>query len=106
MSSYYQENISLEQAMYMELPNNTRVWDVPGFQVKGKDIPENAVINRIFVESHLTGNTSVEAMFTVEGELGIFTASIAVYPEFDLEKLQKEFPNLFKLTGSLCAFDK
>lgn len=106
MTRFYKDNISLSEALTMELPDTTRVWDVDGLQVEYKDIPKKAVVSRTFVQSHMKGSTSVEIMFTVAGKPGVFIDSVAVYPEFDLEKLKKDFPNLFKLTGSLCAYDK
>ncbi len=104
MASFHKDNISLSEALTMELPHIVRVWDVPGLQVQDKDIPGNADVDTTFVMSHKDSKTCVGVMYTVEGDKGSHMTTVAEYPALDIGKLEKDFPSLFKLTGRLYAF--
>ena len=104
MASYHKDNISLSEALTMELPHVVRTWGVPGPQVQSKEIPVNANVYHTFVMSHKDSKTCVGVMYTLQGERSVYSKSIAEYPVLDIEILEKDFPSLFKLTGNLSAF--
>jgi len=104
MASYHEYNISLTTAMTTDRPNTTRVWDVPGLEVQDKDIPPTADVDRTFVMNHKDSKACVGVMYTLEGDKYSHMATVAEYPQLDIKKLEKDFPELFKLTGTLYAF--
>lgn len=104
MANYPQSTISLSDALTMELPYVTRVWAVPGLQVQNKVIPlDNANVARTFVMSHKDSKTCVGVTFTFEGNKGYYIGILKEYSELNIEILEKDFPELFKLTGNLFA---
>lgn len=104
MASYYQKSVSLSNAMAVDIPYITRIWSVEGLQVQWKSLPEKSHVNKTFVMKHADGNTTVGIEYTVEGFPATFMKSIAKFPQFNLDTLQKEFESLFQLTGNLYAF--
>lgn len=104
MANFHKDNISLSEALTMDLPHVVRTWGVPGLQVQSKEIPANANVDHSFVMNHKDSKTCVGVMYTLQGERSVYMRSIAEYPKLDIEKLEKDFPGLFKLTGNLSAF--
>lgn len=104
MASYHKDNVSLSDALTMNLPHITRVWDVPGCNVRGKEIPKNAKVSHTFVMSRKAGKTTVGIEYTLKGDPGCYMTSVIEYSELDIKQLEKDFPLLFKLKGHLYAF--
>lgn len=104
MASYHQENISLIEAMTMNLPYRTRVWHTPGLNIENTFLTKNANVKSTFVMLPSNGSTVVGVEYTIEGDPATYINTTKQFPQLELEKLQKEFPKLFVLKGQLQAF--
>ena len=50
------------------------------------------------------GETNVGVQYTIDDDHVVYMKTVAKFDQFKLEELQKEFSELFKLTGNLYAF--
>ena len=73
MSSFYKENIRLQEAMSMDIQQKLRVWEVriwetPGAQVQGDDLPKGAKVSETFVMKLDDYCWKVGMNWTIEGD--------------------------------------
>lgn len=102
MANYHKDNISLSEAMTMELNQLFRNWRTSGAQVPFDGLPDNATWTGTSVSKDPDGKVGLHIHFTVPDESPFCVATIASFST--LEELKEKFPNLFELTGYLFAF--
>jgi len=102
MVSYHHDHIKLQEAMTMELKQNFREWDISGLHVEDEDIPKDANVSTTFVMQFPNGLIKLGIFWKVENDM--FPHSSIIAEVSKLEELQKKFPHLFELEGSLYAF--
>ena len=104
MAFYDKDNISLEQAMNMELTQLFRVWRTPGIHFS-YDLPEGARhIRTLITKSYdrtMSVHISVHIHFAIPGGSCFNVATVSSFTS--LKELKDTFPKLFELTGYLYA---
>ena len=107
MAYYRKSNISLEEAMSIEHHDISRVWvvsELKKLKIQLPGLPSNAKVLDTYVTKRADGNTFVGVHYTMGEDPTPYNMSTK-FPQFELDKLQKEFPDLFKLTGNLYIFE-
>lgn len=101
MNNYQQKNIYLEQAMNAEasLKSLCTVWNTPGNQVDRQENSTNQITAETFVMKTFHTPFILGVRFFIEGQQ--YSGTVAQF--FSLEEMQKNYPELFELEGSLHA---
>ncbi len=102
VSGYYRDNIKLQEAMDMELKYNIRVWAIVGLYFEIQDIPQNVNVSKTFVRKNSDKDIVVEIEWHFVGAEETYIAPVKEFSK--LEEVQRKFPQLFELIGSLYAF--
>ena len=100
--TYCTNNISLQDAMTMDLSHSRRAWCVSGNHISD-DLCDNMGTTETTVFKHPDGTLEIALSFNLAANCGQHFASVAKF--VSLTSLKKQFPELFLLTGNLRASD-
>ena len=97
-----QENIRLKNAMKKGANHVVCTWYISGLHVKTEDLPSKSEVVMTFVMKCIDTSYMLGIIWNKGGQTPTYHSTIGEFST--LEELEKNFPDLCELVGSLYAF--